>query len=98
MSLNDLFGIKEEGTPEANPLALGKKEEANPLAMGKQEEGEALKALFSEDASDVHFCKECCYFIRHPFECRCGRSGKIVSPVDDCGEFEAQKKSDAEKK
>ena len=46
-----------------------------------------LDSLFSKPSDDVNFCKDCRYFITHPFECRCSLTGNVISPTDDCKLF-----------
>ena len=62
----------------------------NPLLNAKESHSDSspLDALFSTPANDVHFCKDCRFFIPHPYHCRCALTEKVVSPTDDCPNFE----------
>ena len=45
------------------------------------------KSIFSTDVSDVHLCKDCRYYLVHPFDSRCTRFDRPVEPTDDCPDF-----------
>jgi transcription elongation factor Elf1 len=36
---------------------------------------------------ETHFCRDCKYFIAHPFTDKCSLFDKSVNPMDDCNEF-----------
>lgn len=38
------------------------------------------------------FCRDCKYYIKHPFFSKCGLSNKEVNPMDDCNSFIKRKK------
>ena len=49
-------------------------------------------SIYTIDASDVHLCKDCRYYLIHPFESRCTRFDRKVEPTDDCPDFEEKKR------
>ena len=64
-----------------SPSGLGKLfGDASPMQKNTQ-------SIFSTDASDVHLCKDCRYYLVHPFDSRCTRFDKKVEPTDDCPDF-----------
>ncbi|HBM15909.1 MAG TPA: hypothetical protein DD381_06155 [Lentisphaeria bacterium] len=40
-----------------------------------------------ESDGEKAFCKDCKYYIKHPFINRCGLHTKEVNPMDDCEDF-----------
>ena len=72
-------GVSENKTDDALASLFGNESEKNV---------NALDSLFSGDSSDVHFCRECANFVKHPYSCRCAITGKETSPTDDCEQFE----------
>ena len=98
VTLNALFG---DDSPEKSDTsnadlpvddASSTKDSHNPLASlfgesSSDSVDSSLKALFTEPTSDVHFCKDCRYFISHPFECRCALTERVVNPTDDCSRY-----------
>ncbi len=58
-----------------------------PASAGK------LQSLLGGDAQlNKHFCRDCKYYISHPFLSRCDRHHREVAPMDDCGDFEPKGK------
>ena len=84
------------------PAATQKKLSAEtPADNANTKKRSALTALLGDDTPapelpDIakswqetrRFCRDCCHFIKHPFLCRCGRSGREVNPMDDCPDFQ----------
>lgn len=52
--------------------------------------GEKKPEIKASD-DEKKFCRDCKYFMSHPFLCRCGLHSKNVEPMDDCGDFERKK-------
>ena len=98
ITLNDLFGDDSSAKSDTSQAdfsadsASSTQDSHNPLASlfgesSSDSVGSSLKSLFTEPTSDVHFCKECRYFISHPFECRCALTERVVNPTDDCSRY-----------
>ena len=49
-------------------------------------EREEKPSLDSEDL-EKHFCRDCKYFVHHPFLDRCSLHEKEINPMDDCKSF-----------
>ncbi len=45
------------------------------------------RSPFLEDVKDVVFCKDCCYFYRHPFGDMCLKHQRPAKSMDDCSDF-----------
>lgn len=65
----------------------------------------ALSALLGEDDSDAipslefdegegHFCRDCSYYIVHPFMNRCTLHECEVNPMADCGDYARRRDED----
>ena len=65
------------------------KENANLSALANflDTEIETKKELSVEE-SETHFCRDCKYYIKHPFINRCELHKKEVNPMDDCSNFQ----------
>ena len=78
-SLDALFGKSDTSSSSGSPH--------NPLLEAKESSSSPLDTLFSKSANDVHFCRDCRYFIPHPYHCRCALTENVVSPTDDCPNY-----------
>lgn len=45
------------------------------------------KKTLTANGSETHFCRDCAYYIKHPFLTRCELHKKEVAPMDDCSNF-----------
>ena len=48
------------------------------------------KILNSDKNATTYFCRDCKFFISHPFLNRCDLHDKNVNPMDDCPDFRRQ--------
>ena len=94
-------GWRVTGTVLVCPLCggeLGKPEEetaagqsfsaaAGKLAalLGGEKEEPAFRLEKTEEYG--RFCRNCRHFIVHPFESRCGLTGRAADPMKECGDF-----------
>jgi len=67
------------------------------LDTEKKVDKEALSAMLSGSAgedsdSPKHFCRDCDYYLHHPFLSRCSLHNRTVEPMDDCPSFRAKKR------
>ncbi len=46
---------------------------------------------FLDNDKEAHFCKDCEFFMFHPFKSFCCKHEKDVSPTDDCNSFVRRK-------
>ena len=46
---------------------------------------------FLDNAKEAHFCKDCEFFMFHPYKSYCCKHEKDVSPTDDCNSFSQRK-------
>ncbi|WP_176013835.1 hypothetical protein [Victivallis sp. Marseille-Q1083] len=71
-------------SPEATAPAADRKTSALAALLGS-EVPEAVKLTAS--AEERRFCRDCRYYIKHPFLSRCERRQAEVNPMDDCPDF-----------
>jgi protein-arginine kinase activator protein McsA len=45
------------------------------------------KVRLTADEAETHFCRDCKYYVKHPFLSRCELHKKEVTPMDDCSDF-----------
>ena len=50
-------------------------------------------SIFLDSGKEAHFCKDCEFFMFHPYKSYCCKHEKDVSPTDDCMDFSARKQS-----
>ncbi len=43
--------------------------------------------LFLDSSKEAHFCKDCEFFMFHPYKSYCCKHEKDVSPTDDCDSY-----------
>ena len=46
---------------------------------------------FLDNDKEAHFCKDCEFFMFHPYKSYCCKHEKDVSPTDDCKDFSQRK-------
>lgn len=94
-------GWTKAGEVFACPLCngeLGKVDPARPAAGPAGGDVRKLSALLGEELhqstvltrteSDGHFCANCAHCLTHPFQSRCGKTGRAIDPMGDCPQFE----------
>ena len=52
---------------------------------------EVEKPVIESSADERIFCRDCCFFISHPFMSRCSHHNREVGPMDDCSDFAPRK-------
>ena len=52
--------------------------------------GEAVEKVTLSGDGDMRFCRNCRYFLVHPFKTVCALSDTEVDPMGECGKFERQ--------
>lgn len=45
------------------------------------------KPLFNDDGEEKRFCRDCCYYIVHPWTQKCELTKKEVTALDSCENF-----------
>ncbi len=55
---------------------------------GKDTEDALQVTQLQEDKSKMRFCRDCRYYIKHPFFSRCQLKNQDVEPMDDCEQFQ----------
>ncbi len=82
--------------------SLGEAADASP-APAEEKKKNTLAALFGGDieeekpaleinAGEKRFCRDCRFYVVHPFYNRCGKFDRETDPMGDCPEFESREK------
>ena len=62
---------------------------SNLFNMSEKDTENALQVTpLQEDKSKMRFCRDCRYYIKHPFFSRCQLRNLDVEPMDDCEQFQ----------
>lgn len=82
-----MCGKKLADAAATAPAAVSSADPAKLSALASllDEKPEAKSTLMSDAVR--HFCKDCVYFIVHPFMTRCSKFDRKVDPIGDCPEF-----------
>ena len=71
------------------------KDQSSPLkpeiSQNSQKATSPQGILFLDSDKEAHFCRDCEFFMYHPYKSYCCKHDKDVSPSDDCSGFSRRK-------
>lgn len=76
---------------DASPETTSKNTDRLAALFGGELEEDAPEIL-NTDPAERRFCRDCRFYIVHPFHSRCGKFDRDTDPMDDCPEFESKEK------
>ena len=87
-SLGGLFNDSSDSNKHSISSIFSDSNSQNPSGNGKTSH---RGLVFLDDAKEAHFCRDCEFFMYHPYKSYCCKHEKDVSPSDDCMDFSIRK-------